>query len=582
MFRENPRPQQPSLLSDVSAMPESQRRRLENSWAHTFREHVFYALDEQFFAELYAEVPSRPNVPVNVLVGLEILKAGMGVSDAELYESFLFDMQVRYALGYESLSDGHFAVRSLYHFRQRLSQHYQATGVNLLEVAFASVTDQQAQVLKVRTKTLRMDSTQIASDMVQGSRLYLLVEGVRRFYRMLSKAEQAAYADRCAPYLKTEAEHYCYNIPDRNATDTAIATIGALLLDLLCEFHARYAEDSTYQTIQRLFDDNFHLVDDTATPKENKEISSGALQSLDDLDASYRQKNGQGYRGYVASLTETCDPENDVQLILDVRVGPNNIDDAALLVDAMPDLAERTDIEELYTDGGYGSDDADTTLNAHGVIQIQTGLRGNAPDPDKLSLSDFVIEQDDQGVPTHLTCPQGQRVAVERGRSTGFVARFDPGICADCPLQRQGRCRAAPQKRNPRFALHFTQAEVFRAKRRQHHRDYRRTPGNLRAAVEATVRSVKHPFRQGKLPVRGLFRVTCMVIASAAMVNVRRIHQYWTWLMQSGRFAHIFRAGKPSSRPSTPASALCTNTRRLHWSPLRRRRCRPHITCFSC
>ncbi|MCB0070629.1 MAG: transposase, partial [Caldilineaceae bacterium] len=269
-------------------------------------------------------------------------------------------------------------------------------------------------------------------------------------------------------------------------------------------------------------------------------------------------------------------------LILDVRVGPNNIDDAALLVDAMPDLAERTDIEELYTDGGYGSDDADTTLNAYGVVQIQTGLRGNAPDPNMLSLSDFVIEQDDQGVPTHLTCPQGQRVAVERGRSTGFVARFDPGICADCPLQRQGRCRAAPQKRNPRFALHFTQAEVFRAKRRQHHRDYRRTPGNLRAAVEATVRSVKHPFRQGKLPVRGLFRVTCMVIASAAMVNVRRIHQYWTWLMQSGRFAHIFRAGKPSSRPSTPASALCTNTRRLHWSPLRRRRCRPHITCFSC
>lgn len=582
MFRENPRRQQPSLLSDVSAMPDPQRSRLENSWAHAFREHVFYALDEQIFADLYADVPSRPNVPVNVLVGLEILKAGLGLSDAELYDSFLFDMQVRYALGYESLNDGHFAVRSLYHFRQRLSQHYQATGVNLLEAAFVSITDQQVQALKVRTKTLRMDSTQIASDMMQGSRLYLLVEGIRRFSRMLTEAERAGYAERCAPYLKNEAEHYCSAIQDRVATEEAIATVGFLLLDMLCAFQARYGEHPTYQTIQRLFDDNFHLVDDTVTPKENKEINSGALQSLDDLEASYRRKNGKGYQGYVANLTETCDPENDVQLIVDVQVGPNNIDDAAFLVDAMPDLVERTEVEELYTDGAYGSDDADTLLNACGIIQIQTGLRGNAPHPDKLSLSDFEIEQDDQGVPTHLTCPQGQRVAVERGRSTGFVARFEPSICADCPLQRHGRCCAIPQKRDPRLALHFTQAEVFRAKRRQRHRDYRRTPGNLRAAVEATVRSVKHPFRQGKVPVRGLFRVTCMLIASAAMVNVRRIHRYWTWLTQPHPFAHVIPVRTHSSGPKTPASALCAHIRRMSWPIFRRHRCQPQITCFSC
>ena len=49
---------------------------------------------------------------------------------------------------------------------------------------------------------------------------------------------------------------------------------------------------------------------------------------------------------------------------------------------------------------------------------------------------------------------------------------------------------------------------------------------NLRAAVEATVRQVKHPFPASKLPVRGLFRVTCMVIGSAMTTNVRRIQRY--------------------------------------------------------
>ena len=49
---------------------------------------------------------------------------------------------------------------------------------------------------------------------------------------------------------------------------------------------------------------------------------------------------------------------------------------------------------------------------------------------------------------------------------------------------------------------------------------------HLRAAVEATVRQVKHPFPASKLPVRGKFRVSCMVIGSAMITNVRRIQRY--------------------------------------------------------
>jgi len=47
------------------------------------------------------------------------------------------------------------------------------------------------------------------------------------------------------------------------------------------------------------------------------------------------------------------------------------------------------------------------------------------------------------------------------------------------------------------------------------------------AAIEGTVREVKHPYPSGKLPVRGLFRMTCLMVSSVAMTNVRRIHHYW-------------------------------------------------------
>ena len=63
----------------------------------------------------------RCSAPVNVLVGLETLKAGCGWSDAELHDAFTFNVQVRYAVGYENLGDGEFDLRTVYNFRHRLS-----------------------------------------------------------------------------------------------------------------------------------------------------------------------------------------------------------------------------------------------------------------------------------------------------------------------------------------------------------------------------------------------------------------------------------------------------------------------------
>lgn len=60
---------------------------------------------------------------------------------------------------------------------------------------------------------------------------------------------------------------------------------------------------------------------------------------------------------------------------------------------------------------------------------------------------------------------------------------------------------------------------------------------NLRAAAESTMRSVKHPFRNGKLPVRGKPRVSMTVIASAAMTNIRRIHRHLVKLREEDRKA---------------------------------------------
>lgn len=527
MFRANQHHQQPALISSVNDLPEKQRRRLEASWAGTFRVQFFSRLREEAFAVLYSDVPSRPNVPVNVLVSLDTLKAGYGWSDEELYDHFLYDLQVRYAVGYENLAEGDFELRTLYNFRRRLSQYNVEQGTNLLETAFVDITDQQLTALAVRTGQQRMDSTQIASNIVIMSRLQLTVEAIQRLHRLLSDADRQRYAALLAPYVGETAGHYVHRVKGYAASEAQLQPVGQALYELLQVLAADYGQEPAYQVAARLFSEQYRVAAEAAQAKANQEISASSLQSLDDLEATYREKNRVGYKGYVANVTETCDPANPLQLITDVRVAPNTTEDETLLAAALPELKQRTDLDTLYTDGAYGGPQSDTVLREQQVTLIQTAIKGRKPDPATLHLADFVITQDAAGVPLEITCPEGQSVPVTPGgKPQRFAAQFAPPTCEACPLYAAGRCPPQPDNRRRSLRLTFDQAEVEKAQRHRRSRTADQSASNLRSAVEATVRSVKHPFPAGKLPMRGLFRITCLIVASAAMTNVRRIQRY--------------------------------------------------------
>ena len=526
MFKENKQHQQPYLISNINDLPEKQRSLLENSWSGTFYKEVFSRIDEQTFRVLYVDFPSRPNSPVNELVSLEILKAGQGWTDEEMWHHYLFDLQTRYALGLEQLGEAHFDLRTVYNFRERLSRYMQETGINLLDQVFTQVTDEQIEAYQIKTGRQRMDSTQVASNIRQMGRIQLLVTVLQRIPRMLSEEDQAHYAQALAPYLKGHAGQYVYHMKREEAGDH-LQQIGTLMQQLLVELKPAYEGEPIYQVLARVFGEHFQLVEGTVCSKSNDQLSASSLQSPDDLEATYRNKRGQGYRGYTANITETCDPDNELQLITNVQVAPNTVDDTQLLAEALPDLEERTDLETLYTDGGYGSPEMDDTLAEKQVEQIQTAIRGRKPSAEKLHLSDFEIKQTDEGKPTQITCPQGQTVNVRSSNQRkSFVAHFAQDTCQTCPFSKA--CPARPGKRDPRHRLRFTQAQVNVAQRRRRSQIHQEEGRNLRAAVEATVRQVKHPFPGGKLPVRGQFRVTCMILGSAIMGNIRRIQQYKT------------------------------------------------------
>ena len=539
MFRANVQHLQVPMFSSVDSLPAKVLKRLESSWAGTFYHQVFVRIDESIFAVLYSNEPSRPNIPINVLVGLETLKSGFGWTDEEMYDHFCFDVQVRYALGYRDLSDGYFALRTLYNFRDRVTQQMQERGENLIEKAFEQVTDEQIAAFALQTGKLRMDSTQIGSNIRAMSRLQLLVEVLQRVQRMLQEDDQERYGDLFAPYIRGTSGQYTYHIK-ASEVDEHLQRIGELMDKLIGELCAAYAEEETYQLLQRVFQEHFTCEPDSdepssppgdlseqtpLRPKAGKELSASSLQSPDDAQATYREKAGKGYIGYIVNLAETCEPENDFQLIVKVQTESNNTDDAVMLAKALPELVERTDVDQMYTDGAYNSPDVDDLMREHHVEQIQTAIRGRKPSSDKLSLDDFEWQTDTDGRPEAVTCPHGQHADVTPGhKADRFRAAVQRATCETCPLA--GMCPTLPLKRTPERVLRFSQHEVDLALRRQRSTQAHASGQNLRAAVEATVRSVKHPFGNGKVSVRGKPRVSIVIVASALMSNLRRIHQH--------------------------------------------------------
>jgi hypothetical protein len=534
MFRKNDRHLQFGLLDTVQQLPEKVRRRLEGSWAGTFYREVFCRIDESLFTELFSDEPSRPNVPINILIGAETLKSGFGWSDEELYDEIQFNLQVRYALGLRDMGSVPFELRTLYNHRQRVSRHMQETGQNLLEGVFVQVTDQQLAALELKTGHQRMDSVLVSSNMRQMTRLQLLVEVVQRVWRMLVEEDQACYAEVFQPYRQGTAGQYCYRV---KADEVAvhIEAVGQLMRYLVQGLQAGYGQQPAYQVLERVFGEHFALIAGEAESshpghirvKTGEELSAHSLQSPDDWEATYREKGGQGHRGFVANLTETCDPENEVQLITQVQVAPNSTDDEQMAVDGLGELKARTDLKALWTDGGYNGPALEAVLQQQGIEHIPTHVRGGRSGPDRLGLEVFAWERDPAGVPLAVSCPGGQRVEVRAGRrASRLLADFDQPKCESCLLADQ--CPTRPLKRRPVRVLRVRARQVQVAQLRQRAAQTRGTGNNWRAAVESTVRSVTHPFggHTGKLPVRGHIRITQMLVCSALMVNLRRIWRY--------------------------------------------------------
>jgi hypothetical protein len=521
MFRENKK-YQVNLFGMVYQLPLGVKKMLDESWAPAFRRIVFDKIDERRYAGLYSDNVSRPNFPVNVWVGLEILKGQFDYTDEELMRQFHFDLLTAYALGQEGLGELTFCIRTMYYNRERLLAYEAITGRNLLEEEFDSITDDALEQLGVDTKTQRMDTSFVGSFIKKMGRLEIAVKVLQNFFKELPEGEQKRWQTLLAEYLEEESQHISFRLK-RAEVETHLTKVGEWLFKL----HEAYSRDEditdlqSYRHLGRVLQEQYLVTKEKEETvievKPAKEISASSLQNPADDTATFRRKGNEDHQGYVFNVAETCSPANPVQLLTDVSLYPNIISDEVIAVERVPEIKERMNVKEMITDAGFTGEVSEEVCDTEGVALIPTEVKGRKLSEDRLTLKDFQFAEG-----KIIACPVGQPPAreihkEEKGR---WIVRFSLEQCGSCPMT--GRCPVT--ERQKFYSLSFTDRQVVVARRRQalDEEDYREKC-RLRPAVEGTVSQFKRRTHNEKLRVRGYHRARNVIIAMAIGINFGRI-----------------------------------------------------------
>jgi hypothetical protein len=550
VFRTNETHHQQDIFGIETQLSLALWKRLRESREYAFYKEVFCRIPENVFADLYSDSSAtRPNTPVNVLVGALILQHANDWTFAELMDRVDFDLKVRAALGLWSLDQESFSRATLFNFLVRLRDDMVATGRDRFETVFDGLTDEQRKRFELNSSVQRCDSTQMGSNIRDYTRIELLVEVVLRMWRVLDETHKEEHEKRFAPYVDAKTSSQFFYRLRKSDIGHTLEQLGQLYGWMVESLKAGYGSTEIYRIVCRVFAEQFTRVEEKITVRAAEEIRSDSLQSPDDPEATYREKDGEDFHGFVLHATETADPQNKLQLIVDVAVVPNNQDDSRILHDRLPGMHEKTpDLCELHSDAAYPSEDNDRLQSELGILTVQTAIRG------RVAQAPFQIDRDEAGL-LQVSCAAGH--VVTGGPAVKHLkAEFAAMNCAGCPFA--AVCTAQRRAHGGR-TFYFTEADVVKQARHRRIQTLPEERRTLRANVEATMKEFKAPCRNGKLRTRGRWGVSRYGFLRAMGINFGRIYRHLQRLqVNSGTPA-------PTCCLSAGRDALLEPIRRIVW-----------------
>ena len=490
--------QQLSLFDKLAFLSPHMKKMLDASWAKAFSDHIFSKIDESIFIPLYSQNSnSRPNAPVNVLVGALMLKEFNGLTDEEITASCCFDFRYQYALHTTSFEEQPVSTRTLSRFRTRLASYKLTTGTDLVHECFVKMADDIREYMDISPSIKRMDSMMVESNIRKMGRLELL-------YTCLSNLVKELHNDGREELLKG-LEHY-KDPNDRNKViyhDSGTPQSDRLqkviddAVGLLPKCAEDYSDTTDYQLLERAI--NEQTKDDgngKTVPKQKGDgMDSSSLQNPADPDATYRIKAGREHRGYAANITETVDENGSV--VTDYQYDVNTHSDTAFLHEAIESSEISEETTAVIADGAYAGKELQEEAAGKNIGILTTGLRGRAP---RDILTKFSLSEDEHTV---LSCPAGNEPNASSYNASNNTIRVSFPVCCCENCEHRDECRAKIGVRTAVVmfslnSLHHTQ-EVEAHKKNP----LTATIGRIRNGIETIPSILRRKYHVDHMPVRG-------------------------------------------------------------------------------
>ena len=508
--------QQISIFDRSLCLTERERKCLEKSWAKVFSDEIFPAIDEDRFRVLYSENASRPNTPVNVIVGALIIKELFDLSDDEVVESLMLDIHYQYALRTTSFEEQPLSDKTLSRFRRRCYEYEQVHGVDLFHDCVKDLSEKIAKMMGINSRIKRMDSLMIEANIKNLSRIELLyscVSGAVKYHHKnhtgvnLSGLEH--YTD---PDDRNLVIYHSRNI-DVDARTTAIIKDAEILLE---RCHKKYDHSKEHQLLLRCLEEQTVLengirrlrIKGLESPKPT------SLQNPTDPEATFRTKAGKKHIGYVANVVETVSSAGSV--ITDYQYEQNIYSDAHFLGDHLEQLQYQESPAVIVMDGGYTGQIYRDAAAEKNVELINTCLMGT-PVPD--IYADFEISEGGERI---LCCPAGHEPLRCKYISTSKQVKtyFPHGLCIQCPHLEQ--CHPKIRKCSNLIAISRSAIERARQQRFMAAEDFQNWR-RIRNGIEAVPSILRNHYHIDDMPVRGKIPSKFFFGAKISAVNFKKL-----------------------------------------------------------
>ena len=487
---------------------------------------------DEDFQDLFPHVGQAAESPGRLAM-ITVLQFAEGLSDRQAADAVRSRIDWKYLLGLE-LADPGFDFSVLSEFRGRLI----AGGAEEHLLDHLITVFKTHHLLKERSRQ-RTDATHIHAAVRRMNRLEKVGETLRAALNDLAKLDPDWLRSRLPLewYTRYETRIEAYRLPkeekEQQRLGVQIGKDGYQLLTWVYEEGtAVIRKQFSVEILRRVWLQEYYRQDDETIWRDPKDLppSEKLIDSPYDPEARYAEKRGQGWLGYKAHLTETCE-EDLPHLVVQVETSLAPQNDSEVIPSIYEDLAAKNLLpSEHIIDQGYMN--IRHVVAAKSTYAIETvGI----PLPDSswqaragqgFDLTHFVIDWERQVV----TCPMQQRSHYwyesrdDQGKPVIRV-EFSKEDCHLCPhrllcTKNQTGGRRISLRPKPEY-------EALQRLRQQVHTEDFKASYRKRAGIEGTLSLAVRVADLRRARYTGLAKVHLQHVATAAAINLARV---FAWL----------------------------------------------------